>query len=454
MAMNFVKTRPLSHLLEGLALLVATPFLLFPTPLPLLTSLVLLFLALAWFWQWRETGQPFPRTPLNTILLVWGVMLIPATLVSADMDLTLPKLTGLILGLAAWRFMALSIHDDRGLRWGMVVLGVVGLMFVLFGLISADWVTEVGLVAQIFGRLPERLLTWPGLAGDGVNTNQLGGILVLWPVILWGELVGTQRNSWELVGTQGNSGELRTRNSKLETRNSVLLLITFIVTLVLLLLTQSRSSWLGAAAGLVAFCWLWSGLTWSRRKWWRVWGAAAILLILLALILLTQLDPRQMEFFVGEIPGISQVEGPFTLDTRQEIWHWGLMAVGDFPLTGVGLGSWRRVGYRLYPFALPIDYDFSHAHNIFLQVALDVGLPGLVAYVAMVGLVGWLGWQVAKRDAGLRPRIIGLLSALIALHTYGLLDALAPGSKPGLLFWLILGWLAAAYQVHSLKQSG
>ena len=133
--MNFVKTRPLSHLLEGLALLVATPFLLFPTPLPLLTSLVLLFLALAWFWQWRETGQPFPHTPLNTILLVWGVMLIPATLVSADMDLTLPKLTGLILGLAAWRFMALSIHDDRGLRWGMVVLGVVGLMFVLFGLI-------------------------------------------------------------------------------------------------------------------------------------------------------------------------------------------------------------------------------------------------------------------------------------------------------------------------------
>lgn len=52
----------------------ATPFLLFPTPLPLLTSLVLLFPGVGRARQWRETGQPFPRTPLTVIhiLLVWA----------------------------------------------------------------------------------------------------------------------------------------------------------------------------------------------------------------------------------------------------------------------------------------------------------------------------------------------------------------------------------------------
>jgi hypothetical protein len=36
------------------------------------------------------------------------------------------------------------------------------------------------------------------------------------------------------------------------------------------------------------------------------------------------------------------------------------------------------------------------------------------------------------------------MAGLVALHVYGLTDALAPGSKPGLIFWLALGLLAVA----------
>jgi putative inorganic carbon (HCO3(-)) transporter len=132
-----------------------------------------------------------------------------------------------------------------------------------------------------------------------------------------------------------------------------------------------------------------------------------------------------------------------TLGFRQEVWRWSLVAIEDFPFTGTGLGAFRRVVHRLYPITVPATYDIAHAHNIFLQVALDLGLPGLVAYLGLLALALRMGWQAARRDAAARPWAWGLLAGLLALHAYGLADALAPGSKPALLFWLALGLLCA-----------
>jgi O-antigen ligase len=45
----------------------------------------------------------------------------------------------------------------------------------------------------------------------------------------------------------------------------------------------------------------------------------------------------------------------------------------------------HRVVPVLYPlFTVPLDSDIAHAHNIFLQTALDLGIPGLVAYLALL----------------------------------------------------------------------
>ena len=53
------------------------------------------------------------------------------------------------------------------------------------------------------------------------------------------------------------------------------------------------------------------------------------------------------------------------------------------------------------------------------------------------------GWQVARNGTGYRAVSLGILAGLVAHHVYGLADALALGSKPGLVFWLLLGLLAA-----------
>ena len=60
--------------------------------------------------------------------------------------------------------------------------------------------------------------------------------------------------------------------------------------------------------------------------------------------------------------------GQLSLDSRVEIWSRALYALQDFPFTGVGLGTFRRVVNLLYPlFLVPPDVDIAHAHNIFCR---------------------------------------------------------------------------------------
>jgi putative inorganic carbon (HCO3(-)) transporter len=102
----------------------------------------------------------------------------------------------------------------------------------------------------------------------------------------------------------------------------------------------------------------------------------------------------------------------------------------------------------LYPVLIDPAYDFAHAHNVFLQVALDVGIPGLIAYVALLLVSGIIAWQLIKRDRSLQDVSAGLLASLVAFHIFGLTDALAIGSRSSVLLWGIFGLLAAMIRLR------
>ena len=85
-------------------------------------------------------------------------------------------------------------------------------------------------------------------------------------------------------------------------------------------------------------------------------------------------------------------------DQRVEIWSRALYMLQDFPFTGIGMGAFRQVANLLYPFFLAgPDAEIPHAHNIFLQVGVDLGLPGLVAWLALLILVCVCAWLVYRR---------------------------------------------------------
>jgi putative inorganic carbon (HCO3(-)) transporter len=407
---------------EGVILVVVSPFLLFPTVFVPGTAAALLLLTALWLSQAVVNQQPWPVTPLNGALLLWAAALMVGIVVSADPDLTLPKTTGLLLGLAIMRHMAGGNGHDKRLQWGTAAFFTAGLAMVITGTLSVDWRFEVPLVEAVIGRLPPHLITLPEGPPVGIHMNQLAGALLPYPLIFISLLWGWRSTHYPRLVKVG-------------------LIVLTTLLLALLFVTQSRSGWLGLAAGLVSLAIM--KLWWSfprTRRWLAGTGVAATAVFLITAALYTNSDEWAQLW--QRPPQDTAVGDLSTLDFRREVWLWGITAVEDFPLTGTGLGTFRRVVAERYPIAVPADFDIAHAHNIVLQVALDTGLPGLVAYMSLLAVTGVIGWRVAGRETGLRPFILGLLAALIALHAYGLGDAMAPGSKPGVVFWLIMGLIA------------
>jgi len=406
----------------GGSLIVLSAFLLFPEAFPVLTAVSLLLLSLLFF------IHPLKPSPYNVAWLGWWLMVLVAVLVTADPNLTLPKLTGLLLGYAGWVYLRTAVQSRRHLWLAFSFWGALGAGFLLIGILSASWIYKIPLLSAVLQRLPAQVVQLPG-SDAGVQPNQLAGTLLLYLPLLISLLLG----GWSF---------LRSRLAL------TAVLIAAFITSITLLLTQSRSGWIGAAGGFLVLLILWgSVLPPSGKRTW-LWSGAAFLVIL-ALAGTVWIGPERLKTAWDDPTQLQQtaVGSLGSVGFRQEVWRWAVTAVHDFPFTGTGLGTFRQVARRLYPLNVSPTYDIAHAHDIFLQTALDVGLPGLIVYLALLLIAFWLGWQVARRDETLRPFALGLLAALAALHIYGLTDALALGSKTGLSFWLALGLLTAMQQL-------
>ncbi len=221
-------------------------------------------------------------------------------------------------------------------------------------------------------------------------------------------------------------------------------------TAAILLLTQSRSGWLGAVGGVWVLLALWSLILPTSRKRKLLWAGIGLML-LAGIAGLLWLGPEKLAILWDDPSQMGQtaVGSLNSLGFRQEVWRWGLMAVGDFPFSGTGLGAFRHVVRRLYPLNINAGYDIAHAHNLTLQVALDVGIPGLITYLSLL-ITAWLiGWKTARRSPTLRPFALGILASLAALHIFGLTDTLALGSKTGLSFWVALALLNAMFHLSN-----
>ena len=110
----------------------------------------------------------------------------------------------------------------------------------------------------------------------------------------------------------------------------------------------------------------------------------------------------------------------------------------------------------LYPyFTVGFSTPVPHAHNLFLQVGTNLGLPGLVAYGTIVLLCLWMAASVVtdRVDRWIRFVGAGLLGALVAVLTHGLFDAVLWGTKPAFELWWLFGLAATVYS-SSIIQSG
>jgi putative inorganic carbon (HCO3(-)) transporter len=131
-------------------------------------------------------------------------------------------------------------------------------------------------------------------------------------------------------------------------------------------------------------------------------------------------------------------------DKRLAIYRQALHHVRTAPLLGIGLNEFRNV------YEPPIEgrrraRPAAHAHNIFLQTALDIGLIGLAAYCGLLVILFRRAYQASRGPrAASAVLAAGGGIAIAAGFLFGIADALALGAKVGIFQWLASGLILAA----------
>jgi O-antigen ligase len=104
-------------------------------------------------------------------------------------------------------------------------------------------------------------------------------------------------------------------------------------------------------------------------------------------------------------------------------WQAGVRMIEAHPWTGVGFSNYQPVyeQYRLLNWPMPL----GHAHNIYLNVAAETGLPGLLAYLGLWAAIFALTIRALGRLSGAtRWLALGLLGAWVHLSVHHLFDNL------------------------------
>lgn len=106
------------------------------------------------------------------------------------------------------------------------------------------------------------------------------------------------------------------------------------------------------------------------------------------------------------------------IDGRIAAWEMTLAAIAERPLLGYGHGAYQELFFLFHGPELGQAGVFDHAHNDYLQLAAELGLPAAAAMLLALALL-WglcLHGAIARRHRRLYPLVASTAAVLVALH--------------------------------------
>jgi O-antigen ligase len=397
-----------------------------------------------------------------------GGMAMVGFLVSARPDLSSPKLFGIFFGIGVYSAAISTLRRVPPCEYPRLVL-TAAIAFLSLGTVLAvvafllsapreQWNGRLGATGIREAAPPNAVNGWrpmllPELrSSQGIRTpvhpNELAGTLTLFLPIAVALLVhrsGRANGSGKHRAEQGGWWTRRAR----QTVTQVPWIASAIMGVVLVL-TRSRG---GLLAVLVSS----AILLVSRTRLGRtrlVWGipVAAVIgagLLGLFLVVETTIDEQAIaKTALARLVMLGRTDDMFrSVALRLDLWQALVELLARYPWTGIGLNTLPTYFQdAASPFSqrlqVPLRFHlFPHAHNLFLQTALDLGLPGLVCLFALLGMAGRRLWQGLGRLGGTpcEAVVVGVAAALLAHLLFSLTDAITLGAKPGVFLWLLLG---------------
>ena len=203
-----------------------------------------------------------------------------------------------------------------------------------------------------------------------------------------------------------------------------------------LLLTWSRGAWLGWLTALLLML-----LLHSRRS------LSCLLLLPLPLAAGLPLLPHSVVNRFGSIGSLSESSARF----RWYTWRGVLRLLRARPW---GVGAGEAAFRAVYPaYAVSGTERVMHTHQLFLQTAVQLGLPGLLVLLLIL-------WQLLRRTAAFcrrkperagRARLLGAAGAVAGALVMGMFDDIW---YHGGLFWLFWAVCALLLNLSERRDSG
>ncbi|GAB4212788.1 MAG: O-antigen ligase family protein [Synechococcales cyanobacterium] len=197
-------------------------------------------------------------------------------------------------------------------------------------------------------------------------------------------------------------------------------------------LTGSRNSWGILCAGLV--------LLWLVKRAWIYLGG---LLLAVALAVGAAIDLPGLRWLVPPIvwQRLRDAFDPqaaffFSTQNRWSAWEFALGLIRQRPWTGWGWQSFAQQHNQQIP---PPAELLGHAHNLYIHMAVEGGIPMLVGILCAWGWILWRGWQAWQRCPDTeQDLLLGINVALACYFLSGCLDVVFLDGRMNVFLWLLL----------------
>ncbi len=191
------------------------------------------------------------------------------------------------------------------------------------------------------------------------------------------------------------------------------LLIVLFLSSFALVYTHSVGAWISVGGGILVFAFL-------EKK--RIFSTSFLPIIILGFLFFI------ISFTAKQNPGVKQVQNiqsELSADTRSvsgklrvDVWQNSIRIIKAYPIVGVGPGAYNQA---YFVFQSEPWIHVRYAHNYYLQVGSELGIPGFILFLAIFICAVLLFFKKPSYNINNTPApIVGLIAAIVAsLDTTG-----------------------------------
>lgn len=225
---------------------------------------------------------------------------------------------------------------------------------------------------------------------------------------------------------------------KTKKTTSLILFLTSCIAIYVLFITYSRAGWICFIVSLIILLYF----HFKKIHIYKQIGLIIITIIIFSILGYFFISTSNVikDRFIEDDRGSASVRIPL------------MEVAGDMirsnPLTGVGLNNYSEVDQDYDTTIEKVTIIFpSTVHNIYLKIAAEIGIPGLLFFLWFVIYIYRQAFKLIRYKEGFdRHVVIGVVAGLTTFLIHGMVDTGNLGGHRFLPFWVLSGIVIGLYE--------